>query len=179
MITKDHIDNWIALNATGENLKENSYWTDSKDSLVRRLVEAKVLTDRWSNVATVFIFHSSKKDYVREKLGDKLTRRDASLQSLVAKMAELKTKFPSLGEVVERLGKTLSAVGGGQGDFVQELEKMLKAEATKEPEVDLIWGAYVYYLDDCPVDKGLALALDQAEEQLQSGDSRSVAVFPM
>ena len=26
MITKDHINNWIDLNATGENIKDDEYW---------------------------------------------------------------------------------------------------------------------------------------------------------
>ena len=179
MITKDHINNWIELNATGDNLKEDSYWTDSETSLSRRLVEAKVLTDRWSNCATVFIFHSSKKDYVREKLGDKLTKYDPSLQNLKAKLKDLKTKLPALGEALEKLGKTLATINNGQRNLAEEIEKMFQERAANDPEADMMWGARVYYMDECPVDKGLVLALDQTEELLQSGDSRSVAVFPM
>lgn len=179
MITKDHINNWIDLNATGENIKDDEYWRDSEDSLVRRLVEAKVLTDRWGNCATVFIFHSSKKDYVREKMGDKLTKWDPSLQNLKDKLKDLKTKLPALGEALEKLGKTLSTMGGGQSNLAEEMEKMFQERAANEPEADMIWGARVYYMDDCPADKGLALALVQTEDLLQSGDSRSVAVFPM
>ena len=114
--------------------------------------------------ATVFIFHSSKKDYVREKLGDKLTKFDPSLQNLKDKLKDLKTKLPALGEALEKLGKTLSTMGGGQSNLAEEMEKMFQERAANEPEADMIWGARVYYMDDCPVDKGLALALDQAEE---------------
>lgn len=180
MITKDHIDNWIALNATGDNLKEASYWTPSETSLARKLIEAKVLTDRWENVATDFIFHSSKKDFVRAQLGDKLTTRDSSMTTFMAKMKDLKTKFPDLGKAVEKLGQALSGMGTAQGvNIMEEMDKMLKAEAAKQPEMDFIWGARIHYLDDCPVDAGLCLALDHTEEQLRSGNSRSVAVFPM
>lgn len=179
MITIDHINNWIDLNATGDNIKGNDYWHDSKDSLARRLVEAKVLTDRWGVCATDFIFHSSKKDYVREKLGDKLTTRDSSVQSMMGKMKELKTKFPSFGDAVEKLGQALNTMGGGSVNFMDSLEAAMKTEAAKGPEIDFIWGARIHYMDECPVDKGLVLALDQTEEQLQSGNSRSVAVFPM
>jgi hypothetical protein len=179
MITKDHINNWIDLNAAGVNIKEDAYWMSSEDNLQRRLVEAKVLTDRWGVCATVFIFPSSKKDYVREKLGDKLTKWDPSLQNLKAKLKDLKTKLPALGEALEKLGKTLSTMGNGQSNLAEEMEKMFQERAANELEADMMWGARIYYMDDCPADKGMVLALDQSEEQLQSGDSSSVAVFPM
>ena len=37
-------------------------------SLKLKLVEAKILIDRWDNVAADIIFHSSQKNFIEEKL---------------------------------------------------------------------------------------------------------------
>src|SRR5258708_6273004 len=63
MITKNQIDNWIALFNLCDNKKDFK-----PDTIVNRtfqkkdLLEAKVMIDRWDVVTTDWIFHTSKKD---------------------------------------------------------------------------------------------------------------------
>jgi hypothetical protein len=79
--------------------------------------------DRWENFSSDIIFHSSKKDFVREKLGD-----------------------------------------------------FLSTEIVYNVEVDSIWGATIYYLDDCPIDKGIMI--DPAS-RAYTENGRHIAIFPM
>ena len=122
--SKQQIDEWLALAETGNNSPEKPGYVsevEQEPSLKVRMLEAKVLIDRHALITTAFIFHSSHKELVREKLGTDLN------------------KFAS------------------NNDY------------------DRIWGANIYYSNNIPTDKGLALAM----EFIQERDGRAVAILSM
>jgi hypothetical protein len=62
----------IKLASAGENYTEESQCLLRQEpSLVKKMLEAKILVDRWNIVVTDFIFNSSKKLYVEEQLASK------------------------------------------------------------------------------------------------------------
>ena len=75
--TRKQINEWIRINYTGDNFKSpsneggNHYWASNK-AIKRKLIEAKVLIDRWDNSTTDFIFHSSKESFIEDSLKDSL-----------------------------------------------------------------------------------------------------------
>ena len=73
-LTKEQVDGLISCAKAGINYTEKSQ-QDFKEqtNLVRKLVEIKVSVDRWNIVVTNWFFHSSKKEFIRKELGDKLT----------------------------------------------------------------------------------------------------------
>jgi hypothetical protein len=73
MFSKVIIDGLLRLNAVSENCKDDDPEWFAGDALKRKLVEAKMLIDRWGNCADHIILHPSKKEYVRLKLGSDLS----------------------------------------------------------------------------------------------------------
>jgi hypothetical protein len=76
MYSKDQINEWLNLNCDSDSDNDKSSELDYFNvSLKLKLVEAKILVDRWGNLTSDIVFHSSKKDFVREKLGSALTTK--------------------------------------------------------------------------------------------------------
>jgi hypothetical protein len=73
MFSKELIDKLLELNTIGDNCKDDDPEWFAGDALKRKLVEAKMLIDRWGNCADHIIFHPSKKEFVRSKLGSDLS----------------------------------------------------------------------------------------------------------
>lgn len=73
-VTKEQIDNWIKDFETGDNKKYIDRVGDSRysDRLSIRLVEGKVLVDRWNLFSNIIIFNNENKQRILEILCDKL-----------------------------------------------------------------------------------------------------------
>lgn len=70
MFAKKDIDNFLILNKRGDNYSAQNDF--HKSSLILKLIEAKILVDRWGLISSDLIIHSSHKDYVH----DSLNKRD-------------------------------------------------------------------------------------------------------
>ena len=160
MFSKDEIEAWIDLATTGINKMDPAAKTVA--SIKLRVLEAKMMTDRWGNVATDYVIHSSHKDSFRKALG-------ASLQ------------------IAGEPAKESSILIGLLNRIANVIPNFSEKDIPK-PTVDLLWGANIHYSDNIPEDVGLALVLengqlyDNCAECFDDGESevdRCVAVFTM
>jgi hypothetical protein len=125
------IDNLLSINVTGENNVDDDpeYFSDksySTNNFKRKILEAKVLIDRWDNITTVFIFHPFHKETVRQGLKDSI---DIHLEGIDV-----------------------------------------------DESYDTVWGAKIFYTNECPINIGIAWAADPTAH---TTNGRHVAVFPM
>ncbi len=160
MFSKDKITGWITLAEVGVNKSSPDAY--SNDSLRLRFIEAKCQNDRWGNVTTDYIVHSSQKEKVREALGTSLQVANGPVvieSSLLTNLLEkIKNIIPSFSE-----------------------------KDIPRNEFDSLWGANVHYSDNIPVDLALALVLEGdslyeppcAWDDEPSCADRCVAVFPV
>ena len=149
--TKEQIQEYILVNMKGANFEEDSQFSTS---LKLKLVEAKVLVDRWNLVSTDIIIHSSLKDLFRTTLGviDKPTAMNLNL------LFKIHSKIRDMD--------------------VDSLEQVL-SKPTVDLDCDYIWGVTIHYSDDIPKDKGLMIALNGDKFQDMQYPDRCIAVFPM
>jgi hypothetical protein len=161
MFSKDKIDGWITLAETGINKNKSDDYSTGK--LKAKFIEAKCRNDRWGNVTTDYVVHSSQKENVRVALGNDLRlpnepviENDSSLGNLLNKLKSLLT--PIVPEIPQE-------------------------------ECDLLWGAKIHYSNNIQPDLGLALVLENDQlydppdgwddgEEASCAD-RCVAVFPV
>ncbi len=68
MPSKEQIDKWIKEFETGENNSDDVRFTNG---FLARLVEGKVLVDRWRLYTNVVVFNSNLKERIIQILGDK------------------------------------------------------------------------------------------------------------
>ena len=137
-------------------------------SLKHKFAEAKILIDRWNLVTTDFVIHSSLKEFIRDNLGDALTRG-----------LDKKPKL-TLKDLYDILGKLIK--DNPEIDMDIDIDSLnVIPKATNDVNCDYMWGAIIHYSDSIPKDKGIALALsiDDASFQDEEYPERCVAVFPM
>lgn len=167
MFVKDQIDEWIKINDSGENYQNDDYF--AKNYLKKKLVESKFLIDRWGNVVTDIIVHSSKKELFQQELQDSIYQAHKSLQNIMSmihdKFVTDKKGFRDLLVNIENLPHDI-------------LDKLVK-ESENVTHHDCIWGAVIHYTDDCPTDKGIMVSRDPKTNGLSSLDSKSINVFPL
>ncbi len=157
MFSKDEIEAWIDLATTGINKMDPA--AETINSIKLRVLEAKVMTDRWGHVATDIVVHSSHKgDFIRA-----LGLEDPAPES--EQVTAAKSLLEKLKGLVQPGYKT-----------------------PLEPKGSRLWGANVHYSDNIPEDVGLVLVLedgqlyDNCAECFDDGESEvdhCVAVFTM
>jgi len=94
----------------------------AEPNLMRKILVAKVLIDRWGNVMTDIISHSSNKELILDEL---------------------------------------------------------KKELIFDNDVPTIWGAALYFVDEIPKDKVLALSVTEEGELFGDVPSRAVSAFDL
>lgn len=91
MITKEQIANWMTAYEGGDNWEYVQRVPDyfSSAGLKRKLIEAKMLVDRWDNISTDIIIHTSHKDPVRNELGNDIVGNNSVVlvRDVVAKLS--------------------------------------------------------------------------------------------
>lgn len=164
MITKEQIELWLAIdNNNGDNKQPSSYFADN--SLKTKLVEAKVLVDRWAQVSTDIIVHSSNRDFFRLEFGNTINIANDNTNQIIDQVSAIIED--------DQMPKTMKL------SKIAELISISKTTKT-----DMLWGAVVHYSDDCPRDKGIMVARITTKDgttnlQIPEKPSRSIAVFPM
>lgn len=161
MFTKNQIDYWLELNKTGENYRNDEYFIFP--SLKTKLLESKVLIDRWSVVTTDIIVHTSHKSFFNEELKGSIyeTRYNYDANESKSLIKDLEEKFPDLSEIWERFK-----------NYIPEYVK------TSE-NYDHIWGARIHYSEDMPIDRCMLLSFKKSGELATENPARSIAVFPL
>jgi hypothetical protein len=162
MFTKNQISNWLELYELSDNRQDFGNMTvpdfTKRPFLKRDLLEAKVMIDRWNNVTTDWIFHSSKKEMIKalflEDETDKPDDIKAALKILMKYAATLE-----LGKDIENLS---------------DAEASEIAERTNSKFGYHIWGADVHFTDDIPANKAMGLALNSEDKTLSSNDSANI-----
>jgi len=168
MFTKNQIDKFLEIHAAGDN-QDHSVIKHAK--LKHRLIEAKCLIDRWGTmVSTDVIFHSSKKDTVRQELGSDL---DSKVPLDLSKIVEIIKKHTALLKSHLQVDEALKVIDGvSKEDMLEMSEKLIG----KDP-VDTMCGLTFHYSDDCPIDSSIMLALPMDFEDEFVG--RYVSTLPM
>lgn len=160
MFTKEQINNLLEINKGSDNNRGDDYFHNN--SLKLRILEAKVLVDRWGTVSTDIIVHSSHKDLFKKtfNISDSLLKENEVSKEDINKLQEFL----------------------GDGHKISQSLKALLSHFNKT--VDSVWGANIHYSDDCPSDQGIILSLledgklaTEIENPKEAG--RSVAVFPV
>jgi len=161
--TKEQIQEYILMNMKGANFEEDSHFSTS---LKMKLVEAKVLVDRWNLVSTDIIVHTSLKEFIRTNLGVALTKGID------------KSTVMTLGDLMENLNMLFKMNPKLQDMEVDSLEEVLPKPIV-DTDCDYMWGASIHYSDDIPKDKGIMIALNGDKFQDIEYPDRCLTVFPM
>lgn len=169
MFSKDQINECLALaeKEGAANYEKEDYFSHN---LKRKLVEAKVLTDRWGQVATDIIVHPAHKEVFREKF---------------KKEFSYSIDRDNLNFLRENLKKIISLTKSIEEQTVIENTVNDHLQNSTFGQTDSIWGATIHYSDDIDVNKGLIIAADPRKDgssvQFANPENpdRCVAVFPM
>jgi len=162
--SKEQIQEYILMNMKGANFEEDSHFSKA---LKMKLVEAKVLVDRWNLVSTDIIVHSSLKEFFRTNLGDSLTKGID------------KSTTMTLGDLFDNLGTLFKILPKMKDAEFSSLKDVMPLPKVVDIDCDYIWGATIHYSDDMPKDKGIMMALNGNKFQDARDPDRCVAVFPM
>jgi hypothetical protein len=128
----------------------------------RKLLEIKVLIDRWSNITTDVILHSSHREMVIESLGADLSIYDLSNRTLSLTYEKAK----------KILGDKLPF------NNVDEMAKFMKEyKPISSSPGYYIWGCEIHFSDNIPINAGIALG--GLVNNDSDKDSNSIVVFPM
>lgn len=169
MITKEQLTKWAMQYQEGDNyeyVQRTPYtFTDNSAHLKHKLVEAKMLVDRWDLISTDIVVHSSHKGLFRSELGDAIM----GLRSLTS----IRDVFASYGR--ETQADLQCVLDLFTEDKIQEWNGRLEVNA-----VDHLWGADIHYSDDVLPEQGMMIARNRDGSLMdEEHPGRCIAVFPM
>jgi hypothetical protein len=169
MFTKNQIDNWLELYELSDNRQDfgNLKAPDftNRPFLKRDLLEAKVMIDRWNNVTTDWIFHSSKKEMIKVLFPEDEPNKAADLKAALKVLMKYADSLDS--------GKDLKNLS--DDELVATVEASEIAERTNCIYPYSIWGANVHFTDDIAPNKAIGLSLNKEDNTLSSNDSVNLA----
>lgn len=73
---KDQVDALVKIAESGENKRTDDL--PGNRSLILRMIEGKVLVDRWENITVCFVFNSQCEKFVKEQICKKYNDSDGS-----------------------------------------------------------------------------------------------------
>jgi len=165
MFTKNQIDSWIQIGLQGDNANYKFHV-----AFKPKLVEAKMLIDRWGSPGTDIIFNSCHKSFVLDELKDEI---NISGGDLLERMKRVRKIISNVDAGLAKVFDMIDAIK--YKDLSEEDNNFLSS--VKTPESITVWGSKIHFVDCIPINTGLFLYL--TNETINIMDDRSVAVFPM
>lgn len=170
MFTQDQILKLIEIGSA--NIKPDNYFNMN---LHNKLIEAKMLINKYGTICTDFILHSSHKDFFKKEMHDEINISEGTLLMRVENISKVLLQYDIGVPLTESINNTLEILKDfRKEDLPPESQRILNE--FEETENICLWGTNVYFCESIPSNIGLCLCM---KNEIHDVEAKHVVLFPM